>query len=293
LTTDVDGVLAEGATEGSLDGPAEAAGLFASCFAADELGVTLVGAAVGLELVEVAIGGFVTETDLAAVDELVVVGFLAVAADAAAFEVPLSLTVVGPCAVAAGTFLSTARELIAVFAVAAVVVVVLRATVGSSGFEADVVRGTGRRVAVAEAVLAFADEVGALTAVREGAATVLFTGTFSSLSLLVLAVTLAGFTALACGPGSETFKTLSISFANTSSSFPSTSTFFPLVTAVLAVVRVVRVGTTSSARLAERVALRVGMLVREGYMQLLTMSKWRLNRKEVATCNASDRSRGK
>jgi hypothetical protein len=133
-------------------------------------------------------------------------------------------------------------------------------TAGSSEVDAEVARAVVRRaVVVVEVELA-----GALTVVRAVVAPVVrltvAASTSSAFTFPLATAVVLLFVALACGSGSETFRTRSISFARMSSSFPaSTSTFLAFVIAALAAVRVVRGVATSSALYAERVAMRVGI----------------------------------
>jgi len=226
----------------------------------------------GLALDDPAAGGLtveLTERDLV-VAELDGRGFASLELDPVVRGASSSSFVVGLRDVeAVGAFRSVVVEDIRVvagsLAFVEVEAVVLRVEgAGSTCFVVDAVVAVGRRAAVV--VIAEAAVVGALTVVRVAVAgagfLVVASVSFAFPLLPAATVVLVLFTNLVCGSGSETFRTRSISFAKTSSSSPfSTAGFLAFVTAVLAVVRVVRLGPGSSALEADLVAKRVGILV--------------------------------
>jgi hypothetical protein len=232
------------------------------------VGTPVVG---GLELDDPPVDGFSVEVVVRGFTELEVDvrGFkssctgtvVALETDSEGREVPTALEIVLRDVVAA-VLLSGAVDEVWVVDVGfvAVELVYLRGgAAGPVGSDLAVVR----TVAVRVVVVADADAVGALTAVRLATGTDFLIGA-SSTSLAfpfpatVVAVLL--FVVFACGSGSDTFKIRSISLANISSSSPATSAFLPLVTVALDVVRVVR-GGTSSGFDADRVARRVGISI--------------------------------
>ena len=148
-------------------------------------------------------------------------------------------------------------------AVAVVVVgLALReAIVGSAAVVVNAVRTVGLR-AVATVAVAEVEVDCALTVVRLALGTAFLVGAASASFSFPFAATivLLLFVAFACGVGSDTFNTRSISLAKISSSSPaSASSFLARVADAFAAVLVVLGVATSSARDAERVARRVGI----------------------------------
>jgi hypothetical protein len=193
-------------------------------------------------------------------DAAIVVGLKAVEIDSGGREVPTALEVVLRDVVAAVLLSGAAEVWVVDVGFVAVELVVFRDdTAGSATSETAVVRTAAFRAVVVVDMGA----VGALTVVRLLAGTVFLTGASSTslaFPLPATVVVLLPFVILACGSGSDTFKTRSISLANISSSSPATSAFLPLVTVALDIVRVVR-GVASSGLDAERVARRVGISI--------------------------------
>jgi hypothetical protein len=143
----------------------------------------------------------------------------------------------------------------------AVELVVLRDTTAGSATTSDT--AGVRTVAFRAVAVVDVEAAGALTVVRLAAGAAFLIGaSFVSVAFPFAStvVVLLLFVVLACGSGSDTFKTRSISLANNSSSSPATSALLPLVTVALDIVRVVR-GVASSGFDAERVARRVGISI--------------------------------
>jgi hypothetical protein len=209
----------------------------------------------GFTNVEVDVRGFESSVTAAVVD------LTAFEMDSGGREVPTALEIVLRDVVAAVLLSGAAEVWVVDVGFVAVELVVLRDTTAGSATASDT--AGVRTVAFRAVVVVDVGAVGALTVVRLVAGTVFLTGA-SSTSLAfpfpVTDVVLLPFVVLACGSGSDTFKTRSISLANISSSSPATSAFLPLVTVALDIVRFVR-GVASSGFEVDRVARRVGISI--------------------------------